>query len=73
MHLKQLGFTYSACGSFTKNKEKRQNFKETVDLGYIYQNDLDKACFEHDMAYGNVKGLPKRPAFNKVLQIKHLK
>ena len=55
MHLKQLGFTYSACGSFTKNKERIQKFKETGDTSYIYKNELDKACFQHDMAYGGFK------------------
>ena len=50
MHLKQLGFTYSTCGSFTKNKGKIQKFIETGDIKYIYKNDLDKACFQHHMA-----------------------
>ena len=50
MHLKQLGFTYSTSGSFTKNKGKIQKFKETGDMKYIYKNDLDKACFQHHMA-----------------------
>ena len=35
MHLEQPGFTYSACGSFTKNRERIQKFKETGDLRYI--------------------------------------
>ena len=39
MHLRQPGFTYSACGSFTKNKERIQNFKETGDPRYIYMSD----------------------------------
>ena len=51
MHLRQPGFTYSACGQFTENKERMQKFKETVDSQYIYQNKLDKACFQRDMAY----------------------
>ena len=38
MHLRQLGFTYSACGPFTKNKERIKKFKETEDSRYIYQN-----------------------------------
>ena len=42
IHLKQPGFTYSACGPFTKNKEWVQKFKETGDTNYIYNNDLDK-------------------------------
>ena len=51
MHLKQPGFTYSACGSFTKNKKIIQKFKETEDTKYIYRNETDKACFQNDMAY----------------------
>ena len=50
MHLKQPGFTFSACGPFTKNKERIQNFKEKGDTSYIYKNELDKTCFQHDMA-----------------------
>ena len=38
MHLKQPGFTYSACGSYTKNKERIKKFKETGDASYIYKN-----------------------------------
>ena len=50
--LGQPSFTYSACGPFTKNKERTQKFKGTGDSKYVYQNELDKACFQHDMAYG---------------------
>ena len=52
MHLKQQGFTYSACGPFTKNKERIQNKKKTGDTSYVYKNKLDKACLQHDMAMG---------------------
>ena len=52
-HLKQPGFTYSPCGPITKNKERIQKFKETRDTKYIYRNGLKKACFQHDMAYGD--------------------
>ena len=52
MHLWQPGFTYSVCGPFTKNKKRMQKFKETGDSQNIFQNELDKACFQHDMAYG---------------------
>ena len=45
MHLKQSRFTYSACGPFTKNKERMQKFKETRDTNYIYKNELDEAFF----------------------------
>ena len=45
IHLKQPGFIYSACGTFTKNKERIQKFKERGDKSYIYKNELDKACF----------------------------
>ena len=57
MHLKKPGFTYSACGPFTKNKERIQKFKETGDTSYIYKNKRDKACFQHDMVYGDFKDL----------------
>ena len=45
MLLKQPGFTYSACGPFTKNIERIQKFQETGDTVYIYKNKLDKTCF----------------------------
>ena len=70
MHLKQPGFTYSACEPFTKNKERIQNFKETGDANYVNKNELDKACFQHDMAYGGFKDLAKRTASDKVLRDK---
>ena len=57
MHLKQPGFTYSACGPFTKNKKRIQKFKETRDTRYIYKNELDKACFQHDMTHGDFTDL----------------
>ena len=73
MHLRQPGFTYSACGSFTKNKERIQKFKETGDTDYIYKNKLDKACFQHDMAYGDFKYLAKRTIADKVWRDKAFK
>ena len=57
MHLRQPGFTYSACGPFTKNKEQIKKFKETGDSRDIYQNELDKTCFQHHMAYGDFEDL----------------
>ena len=70
MHLKQPGFTYSSCEPFTKNKGRIQKFKETGDTRYIYKNEFDKACFQHDMAYGNFKDLARRTASDKVLRDK---
>ena len=70
MHLKQRGFTYSACGPFTKNKQRIQRFMETGDTKYIYRIELDKACFQHDMAYGDFKDLKRRKQSNKVLKDK---
>ena len=62
LHLKQPGFTYSACGPFTKNKERILKFKETGDTKYIYKNELDKAWFQQDVAYGDFKDLTRRTA-----------
>ena len=70
MHLKQPGFTYSACGPFPKNKERIQKLKEKGDARYIYKNELDKACIQHDMAYGDFKDLQRRTASDKVLRNK---
>ena len=67
IHLRQLRFTYSACGLFTKNKERIQKFKETGDSRYIYQNELDKVCFQHGMASGDFKDLTRRTASDKIL------
>ena len=69
-HLKQPGFTYSAYGPFTKNKEITKKFKETGDLEYTYQNELDKTCFQHDVVYGDFKDLNRRTAADKVLHDK---
>ena len=73
IHLRQPGFTYSACGPFTKNKKRIQRFKETGDTSYIYKNELDKACFQHDMAYGDFKDLTKKTAADNVLRNKAFK
>ena len=70
MHLKQPGLTYSACGPFTKNKERIQKFKETGDTSCIYKNELDKACFQHNMACGDFKDLKRRTLSDKVLRDK---
>ena len=59
MHLKQPRFTYSACEPFTKNKERIQKFKETGYTNYIYRNELDQACFQHEMAYEDFKDFSK--------------
>ena len=68
--LKQPRFTYSACGPFTKNKERIQKFKETGDTSYINKNELDKACFHHDIQYGDFKDLKKRTASDNILRDK---
>ena len=73
MHLRQPRFTYSACGPFTKSKERIQKFKETGDTSYIYKNELDKACFQHDMACGDFNDLAKRTAADRVLRDKAFK
>ena len=60
MHLKQPGFTYGACGPFTKKKERIEKFMQTGHADYIYKTNLDKACFQHDIAHGKLKDLSKR-------------
>ena len=73
MHLKQSGFTYSARGPFTKNKERIDKFMQTGNTDFIYKNELHKACFQDDMAQGKSKDLAKRTQSDKVLRNKVFK
>ena len=68
LHLKQPGFTYSACGPFTRNKKSIEKFWQTVNTDFIYKNELDKACLKDDMAHGKSKDLAKRSQSDKVLR-----
>ena len=75
MHLRQpaaldkSGFIYSSFGPFTKNKERIQKIKKTEDSQYIYKNELDKACFQYDMAYGDFKDLTRRTASDCIFRL----
>ena len=66
VHLNQPGFTYSACVLFTKSKQRMNKFMQTGNTNFIYKNELDKACFQHDMVYGKIKDLVKRTQSDKV-------
>ena len=70
MHLRQPQFVYSACGTFTRYKERIKKFKQTGDTRYIYRNELDKACFQPDSAYADNKDLINRTKSGKVLRDK---
>ena len=72
MHLKQPGFTYTVCASFSKNRERIKIIKETDGSKNIYQNKLDKACFQHNMAYENFETLNRRTADDKISRDKAL-
>ena len=70
MHLRQPQFVYSACGPFTRHKERIKKFKQTGDTRYIYRSELDKACFQHDSAYADHKDLINRTKSDNVLRDK---
>ena len=70
MHLRQPQFVYSACGTFTRHKERIKKFKQTGDTRYNYRNELDKAWFQHDSAYADHKDLINRTEADKVLRDK---
>ena len=70
MHLRQPRFVYSACGPFSRHKERTKEFKRTVDTRYIYRNELDKACFQRDSAYADHKDLINRAEADNVLRDK---
>ena len=73
MHLKQTAFTYSACGPIQKNKERIEKVMQTGNTNFIYKNELDKACFQHDMTYWKTKDLVKRTQSGKFLKDKAFK
>ena len=70
MRLRQPRFVYSACGPFTRHKERIKEFKRIGDTPYIYRNELDKSCFQHDSAYADHKDLINRTKSDKVLRDK---
>ena len=70
MHLRQPAFIYTDCLIFTKNKEQIQEFKETGDSRYIYQDELDKACVKYDIACGGF--YLKEKSKRKYYVIEHL-
>ena len=51
----------------------KTKFIQTENTDYIYKNDLDKACFQHDMAYGKYKDLTKRTKSDNFLSVKVFK
>ena len=73
LHLRQTGFTYSACGPFTKNEKWIEKLMQMGNTYFLYRNELDKACIQHDMAYGKSKYLTKRTQSDKVLRDKTFK
>ena len=68
MHLKQPGFTYSACRPFTKHRERIQKFRKAGNSKHLYRNELDKACFAHEAAYSDSKDLNKRTISDRILK-----
>ena len=70
MHLRQPQFVHSACGPFTRHKERIKKFEQTGDTRYINRNELDKACFQHDSAYADHKDLINRTKSDEVLRNK---
>ena len=68
LHLKQPGFTYSACGSSTKYRDRIQIFRETGNLKRLFKNELDRVCFAHDAEYSDSEDLVKRAISDNILK-----
>ena len=68
LHLRHPGFTYNACGPFTKHRERIKKFKQTGNLKHLYRNELDNAYFAHNIAYSDSNDLAKRTISDKVLK-----
>ena len=47
-----------------------QKINETKDTKYIYRNELDKACFQHNVVYGDFRDLERRTQSDKALRDK---
>ena len=58
---------------FAKNKDRIEKFMQSGNTDFIYNMGLDKACFQHGMAYGKSKDLAKRTQSDKVLRDKAFK
>ena len=70
IYLRQLGFTYNVCGTFTKTKRENKNLKKREIKDIFIKKNLIKTCFQLDMAYGDFKDLPRRTVSFKVLNNK---
>ena len=68
LHLREPGFTDSACGPFSKRRKRIQNFRETGYLKHIYKNELDQACLALDAAYPDSKDLVRKTVLDKILK-----
>ena len=68
LHLKQPGFTYCACGPFTKHRQRIQKFRETGHSKHLYRNELGQPCLTHNAGYSDSKDLAKRTVANKILK-----
>ena len=61
---------YSVCGPFTKHEQRIDQFMKGGRLSHLYKNNLDKACFQHNMAYNKYKDLKNRTQSDIVLKNK---
>ena len=68
LHLKQPGFAYSACGRFTKNRERIKKCRQSGNLKHLYRNELEKACFANDTAYSDSKDVVEIIISDKILK-----
>ena len=73
MHLKQLGFTCSTSGPFTKNRKRIKKFMQAGNTYFVYKNKLVKPCFQHDVVYCKSKDLAKQTQSDKFLGDKAFK
>ena len=64
---------YSACGPFTRYKQRIDQFMKDGRLSHIVKNKLYAACFQHDSAYNKYKDLVNRKQSDIVLKNKALK
>ena len=68
LHFKQLRYNYSACGPFSKHRERIKKFRETSSLKHLYRIELDKGCFDHQAALSDKKYLTNTTISDEILK-----
>ena len=68
LRLRQLGFTDSASGPFTKHRQRIRKFIGRGGLNYGYKNEVHNSCYADNVEYSDCKEFAKRTLSDKISQ-----